>query len=69
MESIYIILAGPRFGFARNDFKFVLICACVALIRSVTTRNNNYFTFVIRPIWHVRLICNIIRLVLANEPN
>jgi len=53
MESIYIILAGPRFGFARNDFKFVLIGACVhALIRIVTTRNNNYFTFVILPIWH-----------------
>jgi len=48
-----MLLAGPRFGFARNYFKFVLIGACVhALIRIVTTRNNNYFTFVILPIWH-----------------
>jgi len=31
------ILAGPCFGFARNDFKFVFIG-----IRGVTTRNNNY---------------------------
>ncbi len=50
---VYYWLAGPRFGFARNYFKFVLIGACVhALIRIVTTRNNNYFTFIILPIWH-----------------
>ena len=38
---IYQLLAGPRFGFARNDFEFVLIGACVhaliALLQPVIT--------------------------------
>ena len=45
MSSLYQIfykkLAGPRFGFARNEFEFVLIGACVhaliALLQPVIT--------------------------------